>query len=406
MTTFAKIAYRNILRNKYRSAITVFSIMVGFASLILIRAFVDGGHYQMVDNYTGLLTGHIQIHQEGFQKRMSLQKSIENPANIDRVLDGNRNVIEFSHRIKDYVLISSAEHSSGVMLIGVQKDKEPRVTELNERIREGTFLKDDKHIVIGKDLADYLDVRLEDKVIIMAQGYDGSLASAAYRISGLLDTASADIDKGIALITLPAAQDLLVMNGMISEIAIRVKSHEYVDRIADDIISNLRVDGLEVLTWKQISPILVQWIQFDIGFINVILLIVLLVVAFGILNTLLMGILERIREFGIMLALGTGRLQIVQMVLFESVILGITGVIAGYILGTGLSVYFAINGVNLTAFATALNDYYTGSIIYTRLSPGYMLYYGFIVLLTSVLVSVYPSWKAANLKPVEAIHHF
>ena len=128
--------------------------------------------------------------------------------------------------------------------------------------------------------------------------------------------------------------------------------------------------------------------------------------AAGILNTLLMGILERTREFGIMLALGTKRRQIVLMIGLESIALGLIGTISGYIIGAGFSVYFGFNGINLAAFSTALNEYYTGAVIYTRISPGYMIFYGLAVLITSFIISIYPAWRAASLKPVEAIRHF
>ena len=144
-------------------------------------------------------------------------------------------------------------------------------------------------------------------------------------------------------------------------------------------------------------------VEFDVAFINVILLVVILIVSAGILNTLLMGILERIREFGIMLALGTKRMQIALMIGLESSILALVGVGFGYVIGAALSRYYGIKGIDLTAFSTALNDYYAGSIIYTRMSLGYMVFYGIVVLLTSLVVSVYPAWRAASLKPVEAI---
>lgn len=406
MTTFFKIAWRNILRNRYRSLITMCSIGIGFASLIFIRAFVDGADYQMVENYTGLVSGHIQIHQKGFQENMGLQRSIYEPDKISALLKNNPAVVNFSSRIKEYALISSAEHSSGVLLMGVDSQKEKEVSQLYKRIRRGRFLSEDNQIVIGKDLAKLLGVGLQDKVVVIAQAFDGSLASAAYRVCGLLDVGAEEIDKGLALITLGAAQEFFVLDDKVSEFAIRLDSHAEVETTAGELKNNIDSEKYEVLTWKEISPMLVQWIEFDVAFTNFLLLIVLMVVAAGILNTLLMGILERTREFGIMLALGTKRRQIVLMIGLESVILGFIGIAIGYVFGTGLSIYFGLKGINLTAFSTALNEYYTGSIIYTRISPEYMAIYGLVVLMASILISIYPAWRAASLRPVDAIRQF
>jgi len=403
MLIFLKIAWRNLLRNKWRSAITISAVAIGFTSLIFIRAFVDGADSQMVENYTDLLSGHIQIHKQGFQKNMGLQRNIPSVEKIVAILKNNREVTAFSARIKEFVLISSTEHSSGVLLLGVDPEGEPRVSHLHKRIHEGKFLGSDKDIVIGKSLADTLNVKLHDKVVIMAQAFDGSLASEAYRISGFLDTGAEEIDQGIVLITLKAAQELFVLDNRVSEVVIRTTSVKDVGPVTAELKKALNDTTLEVLNWKEISPMLQQWVEFDIAFINLILLIVLLVVAAGILNTLLMGILERTREFGIMLALGTKRRQIILMVALESLILGLTGIAAGYAVGSGLAAYFGVKGINLASFSNALNNYYTGSVIYTRLSLGYMLRYGLVVLIISMLVSIYPAWRAANLKPVDAI---
>lgn len=405
MKTFLKIAWRNIIRNKYRSMITIMAISFGLGALIFIRAFVEGGDRQMIENYTDLVSGHIQVHKLGFQKKMNLELMIKDPQKIGAVLKNEKEVVAFSRRIKDYCLVSSAEYSSGVLLIGINPGEEAKVTYIQKRIRQGSPLsaQRDDEIVLGKDLVDILNINLGEKVVVMTQAADGSLASAAYRLCGILDTGADEIDKGIALITLKAAQELLVMEGKVSEIIIRIDSVYRSHIVAEKLKQKLDTADFEVLTWKEISPATAQWLEFDRAFINFILLIVLLVVASGILNTLLMSVLERIREFGIMLALGTKRSQIVLMVGFESVILGLIGIFFGSLLGITLSLYFGRQGINLAQFATALESYYAGSVIYPRFYIGYVFLFSAIVLAVSIIVSIYPAWKASKLKPVEAI---
>ncbi|MBF0217296.1 MAG: ABC transporter permease [Candidatus Omnitrophica bacterium] len=403
MLIFIKIAWRNIRRNFYRSVITISSIGIGFASLFFIRSFIDGADHQMVENYTGLISGHIQIHSKGFQDNPGLKKSIRSPLEVTGALVKASGITAVSPRVKEYVLISSAENSGGALLMGVDPEQEVNVTSLHKHIRSGKFVSTDGQIVIGKTLARSLSVGINDKIVVVAQAFDGSLASESYRICGLLDTGAEEMDKGLAIVTLRAADQLFVLDGKVSEFAVRAGSLEKTDKITASIKRSLDPLKYEVLSWKEISPSLLQWIQFDVAFSDFLLLVILLVVAAGILNTLLMGILERVREFGIMLALGTKRRQIVLMIGIESLILGLAGIAAGFALGAGSSGYFAVHGINLSSFSAALDEYYTGSVIYPRISYGYPVIYGTIVLITSLIVSIYPAWRAARLNPVEAI---
>ncbi len=404
MTLFLRIAWRNITRNKFRSFITIAAIALGFASLVFIRAFVDGSHHQMIENYTDLLSGHIQLHTQGFTENPSLLKTISDPARLDSLLSQNPAITASAKRVKEYVLLSSAENSTSALILGIDQKNEPKVTKLHKRISAGTFLSENTDIVIGKGIAKLLQIGLKDKIVLVSQGFDGSLVSAVYRVSGILDTGAEEIDKGIALITLSAAQELFVLENRVSEIVLKVNSVENAARIAQGLSQQIDPGFFEVISWEKISPIIVQWVEFDVAFINLILGIVLVVVAAGILNTLLMGILERTREFGIMLALGTKRSYIVRIVTLESLLLGVIGIILGYLLGVSFSFYFSVHGINLASFATALNNYYTGSIIYTRISGNSLVVYGVTVLVTSIIVSAYPAWRAANLKPVEALY--
>jgi ABC-type lipoprotein release transport system permease subunit len=292
--------------------------------------------------------------------------------------------------------------------MGIDPANEPKVTYLNKRIRQGEYLsagKDDE-IILGKDLAQNLNVAIGDKIVVMASGSDGSLASAAYRLAGTLDTGAEEIDKALALITLRAAQDLLVLGEKVSEIALRIDSVYQAPRFAGALKEKIDTDNFEVLTWKEISPMTAQWLEFDRAFINAILFIVLLVVASGIFNTIMMSVLDRIREFGIMLALGTKRRQVVLMISLEGAILGLIGILAGSFLGCASSFYFSRAGINLAKFATAFESYYTGSIIYPRLQAGYVFLFSLAVFVISILVAIYPTFKAVNLRPIEALKHF
>jgi putative ABC transport system permease protein len=400
-----KLAWRNVWRNKNRSFITIGGIALGLAALVFIRAFIDGADSQMVENYTDLVCGHLQIHAKGFQKKMSLDLSISDTTEAEATMKNAPRLSAYASRIKDYALISSAEASSGILLIGIDAEKELAVTKTHKRIRAGQFLsgKQNDEIVIGKTLAEVLNVDLGKKVVVMSQGADGSMVAAAYRVCGIISSGAEEVDRGIALINLKAAQDLLSMEGKISEFAVRAHSIDEIDQLAKDLKAKFGAVQFEVLTWKEISPAANQFVEFDRAFSNILLFVVLIVVAASILNTMLMSVLERTKEFGVMLSLGTKRRQITAMVALESFFLGTIGVIFGTGIGLAFARYFGRVGIDLSRFAQAMEAYYTGSIIYPRILVNYVVLWVVIVLFTSVITSIYPAFKAANLKPVEAL---
>ncbi len=361
----------------------------------------------MVENYTDLLIGHIQIHKSGFQKNMSIEKSMGGLETIKDALRKTPGIAAFSERVKDFALISSPESSAGILLLGVDPVSEKKVSTIHRRLRKGAFLKkeDDNKILIGAQLSDNLKAGLDDKVVIMSQASDGSVAAAAYEIAGIIETGAEEIDKGIALITLKAAQDLFVLNGKVSEIVLKLNSLDGVDAATKLLREKINQTKFEVLNWKEISPQIYQWLQFDAVFTSLILFVVLLVVASGILNTILMAVLERTREFGIMLALGTRPGQVVFTVAAESFFLGLIGTFIGALLGTGLVIFFGANGIDLSAVSSALNNFYIGSVIYPRLDYVGIGIYSLIVLTVSIIISIIPALKASRLSPIEAIRH-
>ncbi len=405
MSTFTKIAVRNIIRNRSRSTLTIGAVSIGLCALIFLKGFIDGADQQMVANYTDLLVGHVQIHKTGFQKNMGLDKTINNADAVASQLRGIAGVTAFSPRIKDFALVSSAENSAGVLLLGVDAVGERNVSSIPQHLRQGRFFVpgDNDKIIIGKQLAENLHVALGDKVVIMGQGADGSMAAAAFELCGIIETGAEEIDKNLALITLKAAQDLLVLDSKISEICVKTASIEAVDTVAAALKDSVDQKKFEIVTWKDISPMTYQWVQFDQVFTSLILFIVLLVVAAGILNTVLMGVLERTREFGIMLALGTRPDQVVSVVTTESFLLGLCGVLLGGGAGVGLVLFFGSFGINLSMISQALNSFYIGSVIYPKFDPVSTAIYAVIVLCVSVAVASLPARRASRLVPIEAI---
>jgi len=404
MFTFVKIAWRNILRNKQRSFISVTAIAVGLGALILIRAFTEGMDRQMIENYTDLVISHIQIHKKGFHQKMGLERSIERTEDLVDNLLAERSVIAFTERVKKTVLISSPEQASGALLIGIDPSAEYKVTKLHKKIRIGEKLsnEDDEGIIVGREYLDILNVSLGEKIVITAQDVKGELVAGAFRIRGVIDTGSEEIDKGIVVITLKQAQELFGLGRSVSEIAIKVDNVYGSDSIRDRLNQRVDTGVYEVLSWKEISPMTAEWLEFDRTFIDGILLIVMIIIFTIIFNIILMGVFERVREFGIMLALGTKRREIVLIVALESCLLGMVGVLLGLLAGVSISGLLGQVGINVGLMT---ETFYIGSIVYPRLYPDYVLRFSLQIFFICVLVSIYPAWKAANIKPVETVRY-
>lgn len=404
MSTFLKIAWRNIIRNKKRSLITISAIGFGLGAIIFIWSFIEGAHEAMIRNYTALTTSQIEVSQKGFHQNPKIENYLENPEHIITQIKTYHPHVNTSQRIRAAGLISSSESSYGALVLGIDPANEKTISQLHKHVKHGDFLAPDDHknIVIGHTLAGNLNITLDDKVVIMSQAVDGSIAADAYYVKGLITSGVEEIDKGLAVIPIASAREIFVINGA-TDIGIRSRNVKDAEHIARSLTDKLKNPALEILPWSHISPSLKQWIEFDNAFVYVILFIVMIIVAIGILNTVLMGVLERTREFGILMAVGTKPGQIIRMVSLESILLGLMGCAFGILIGFSISVYFEHAGINLSAFTTALSSFYMDTIIIPKFHLGFSLVATSATLLISCLVSIYPAWYASRLKPVEAI---
>lgn len=408
MNTFIKIAWRNIWRNIRRTLITLGAISVGLAALIFFKGMMDGFHQQMIENSIKLHTGHIQIHRLGYQDEQLVELAMNEPEEALAVVQAQPGIKKYTKRVNAQGLIASSDTSRGILIIGVDPEVEPEFTTLKDKIVAGKYLSaaGGRQILIGEKLAQILKVGLGEKIVLMTQAADGSMGADAYRVSGLFATGSQDSDKGMCFIPLAAAQELVALGDRLSEITMIVDNADDVDRITAELAGKLDPKRYEVLSWKEISPWLLQFIELDDVSFYIIGLVVFAIVALGILNTMLMSILERIREFGLMMAMGTKPRQIVGLVMLEALLLGLVSIIIGNILGCGITQYYAVYGIDYSRWAEGLSIIpYIDPVMYTRLETNNILLSSVTVLLITLIAAVYPAIKAARLEPAEAMHY-
>jgi len=371
------------------------------------RAFTEGMMRQTLVNALGTHVAHVEIHKKGFEDSKIINLSIEEPQEVIRAVAEEPGVVAYTPRVVSSGLISSSESSSGISIIGVDPQKEPDVTIIKESVTQGDYLDEEGtyQVLIGQGLAEKLKVGLGDKIVLMAQDLTGDIGSGAYRVKGIFRTASPDFDKYMVYLNLKDSQKLLSLGNRISEVAILVDSPRNPAVVQKSLLTKLDSEKYEVLSWKEIMPIMVSQIEFFDEMMYVFFVVVCIAMGFGIVNTLLMAIMERIREFGIMMSLGVRPRKIFGLVVAESVLLCLCGLVLGNLFSYLLVFYAGRKGFDLSIFSKSLETFGIGHLIYPYLTISMVLIGGATVLGMGIFASLYPGYKAARLRPVEALRH-
>ena len=408
MSIFLKMAWRNIRRNLRRTLITLSAITFGLAAMIIFFGFTDGFHAQWVENTVKAYTGHIQIYRSGYRDDPQLNRSIADAAEIIKELKTEPAVDTYAERVEVQGLISTAENSYGVLIRGIDTGEEVKITGIKERIIKGEYLNEDKGrgVLIGHRLAEKLNAEIGDKIVLMVQAADGSLTAELFRLQGTFRIGATELDSSFAIVTLKDAQALSLLGDRVTEIAVMLKNPVDVSPVSKRLKERLVSSGYEVYTWEELMPALQEMIDLDNIFMYLILLVVLVVVSLGILNTMLMSIMERTREFGIMMAVGTSPRNVILLVMLESFFIGIIGIISGAGIGIGINRIISIKGFDLSRWGGATEFFaILDPVIYPETDIINVLWSCAIVFLTALIVSVYPAVRAARLRPVEAMHY-
>ena len=408
MMIFLAIAWRNVIRNGRRTALTVSICALGLATLIISNAQYAGFHEKMVNTAVRIFMGHLQIHTTGFHGNPTVEKCYEPLP--DNVLAGVPHLSAFARRVRFQALASTASNSLGVLVAGVDPEPEARVTLLARSVVEGKYFDSEpdgvKTCLVGEQLYRNLRLMRGEKLVLMAQAYDGSMAADVFRVVGVCRSGNPDIDRSFVWITLPAAQSFLVYGSKISETVLLLKNSDYVDKAQSFLKMRAGSPAREILTWKEIAPDIVQLIQLELAMQRILMLIITVIVTMAIMNTMLMAIQERFTEFGVLAAIGTAPEEVVGMVMLESLILGALGVVAGLVL-TGLAlIYFCTHGVNLASFAAGMAKFIgMDTVVYPLLKPGEVISSCLMILISATFISLVPALKAARMNPVAAIRH-
>ncbi len=399
------IAWRNVWRNRRRSQIIMISIVVGVVAVMLNDGLSVGMIHQMLDNSIGSHVSHIQIHAKGFNDNRVIQNYIPHSDSVEAVLGEVAGIQHWSKRVVTFGLLSSAMNSSGGLIVGVDNNSEAKVTTIQSSIVEGGYLSGKPHeVVIGRRLANRLKVGLGDKVVGMASALSGDVGSDLFRVVGVFETVSSEFDKAYMFTSLQSAQNMLELSDNVLEYAIIVDDISQVEQIADALRSRLG-EEYEVLSYIDLLPLLVAQVEMYNNMMYFVYLIIGLAMVFGIINTMLMSVFERIQEFGVLMAIGMKNSYVFRMVMAEALWLALLGTGIGLSIGMALLLILNTVGINFSLFAEGLTSFGVGAIIYPKLTVNSILGVVVIIPLTALLGSIYPALKATRLQPVSAIRY-
>lgn len=403
-----RMAWRNVWRNKRRSAITIAALAVAAGSTVWFMGWGDGFTEKMAEDTVKSGVGHVVVEPKGFEKDPQIGKYIAEPAPVVAVVEGTDGVETWAPRVEVRGLAITPENSMSAVIYGVDPARERRVSIFPSRVVEGSFFKSagDEGVIIGYKMADVLDVELGDLVGVMVQSLDGEVKAEAYELSGIIRTGIPTFDNGFVILPIRATQELVGYGSGYNKIAVIAESAGDASKIRDAINNRLPPDDMEALTWYEVSPQAYQFYQMMLVFMGFMLVLLVVLASFGVTNTILMSVLERVAEFGVMAAVGLRPFQVFKLILYESSILSFFGVVVGLIGGGILTWINSIYGVDLGFWASGVQM--TGlldPVIYFAFNPYTFAVTGIAFLFIGVVSSIYPGVKAARFRPVEAMRY-
>ena len=403
-----KLAVRNLRRHLRRTIITVTAIGLGTGLALFSIGLGDGGHQQMIENGVRIGQGHLTVQRDGFLESPSSSLYLEDPATFLAVIRNSPFVANVFPRIRGEGILATAAGAEGVMFQGIDPSSPGEAAIFRDSLSEGEFLSgyDDARIYLGAKLAERLKLKLGKKVVLTTQDAAGEITSTLLRVQGIFRSGSGSIDGSICIIPIGFLQETLNMGRGVTSIAIYLNNPFKQENAFEEIGSKLPPGQARLFKWQVLQPDLRDYVVIDDAFGYMIYAVILLIVAIGVLNTVLMSVMERRREIGILTALGMEGGHIMAMILVETVFITLIGIILGLIIGLGVNWYFSTYGLDLSTWSPeewSLAGTVIDPVLRSHLRPHRAFGLCFLVFLLTVTMGIYPAWKASRTLPVEAM---
>ncbi|RLA27223.1 MAG: ABC transporter permease [Gammaproteobacteria bacterium] len=406
MNIVLRLAWRNLWRQPRRTWLTIGAMVFSNALLVFMISLQFGMYELMIDNTLQVFTGHIQVQAPGYKDDLKMRQVVPDANQLAEDLREQLDLQAVTARAATFSLISSEERTYGVQIFGVDPAREASVSTIPGLVKKGRFPTDTNaaEIVIGTVLARNLRVGIGDELTLLGSGRDGSFAAAVAEVVGIFDSGVADIDRSIAEIPLAFFQDVFFMQGAGHMVVITTPDLTVIDEYAQRTEALLPADsGLVVHDWTALQPGLKQAIQADLSSAFFMYGVLVILVAFSVLNTQLMSVLERTHEFGVVMALGLTPGRLGRLVIIETAMLGFAGLLIGALIGGLVTLYFTYNGFSYPGMDEMAANFNLPDRFYPKATLLTLFLGPAVVFIGSILSALYPALRLHWLHPVEAM---
>ena len=398
-----RLAWRNLWRNLRRTLIMLAAIVVGAWAMIFMTALMRGMVDDMVRDGIRALPGHVQIHHPAYRDDPTISNSLAPPNDaLVSALDSEQ-VVAWTTRVRVPAVVSSERDTRGITLVGIDPDRERAISFVADDLVEGRFLEspDDKGVVVGRKLIEKLETGLGKRVVIMSQDRENEIADRGFRIVGIFDSKLDQYEEMFVFAGEGTVQQLLGVGDAISEVAILGRDYRDVEDLTRMVEEGADPE-VEVLPWQEIDTYLGSMLAVMDGFVWLWIVVVFLALSFGLVNTLVMAVFERVREIGLMLALGMTPRNILSQILVESILLLVIGLAIG-----NLAAWAAIeplkDGIDVSIVGEGMEYFGAASVLYPALYLSDVVLANLIVIVLGFFASLSPAWRASQYDPVRAI---
>ena len=398
-----RLSWRNLWRNHRRTLIMLAAISIGIWAMIFMTALMRGMVNQMIHDAVRSLPGHVQIHHPDYRDDPNVVNAIPSPTGELLAELDSPGVVAWSSRVRVPAVISSERESRSVALLGIDPGREKDISFVADDMAEGRFLQDtrDSGLIIGRKLAQTLDTGVGKRVVIMSQDPDNEIADRGFRVVGLFDSATQHLEESFVFTGRTTAQKLLKIDDQVHEVAVIGPGFRDIEPLYRGIAA-VAGPNLSVLPWYELDSYLGTMLGVMDGFVVVWIVVVFLALSFGLVNTLVMAVFERVREIGLMLALGMKPSMILGQVIVESLMLLLIGLVIGNTLAW-LTIIPLQDGIDVSVVAEGMEWFGASAVLYPELTIDDVVMANLIVIVLGIVASLSPAWRASRYEPIEAI---
>jgi ABC-type lipoprotein release transport system permease subunit len=398
------MAWRNLWRNKRRTFITIASIFFGVFLSAFMSSMQEGSYSKMVENVVKFYSGYLQIQQKDYWDNKTINNTFRPDKKVMQIIAQNNEITQVVPKLESFALASYGESTKAAGVFGVNPEQEEKMSGISKWITSGKYLKQhDNGVLITGGLASSLNIGIGDTLVLLSQGYHGLTAAGLFPVRGILTFPTPDLNKGLVYMDLKQAQNFYSADSLVTSLVLMVKNHDHVKPAKNQLMASLPKD-LTVMTWDEMQPEVVQQIDSDRSGGIVMKAILYIVIGFGVLGTIIMMVAERRRELGVMVAVGMKKRKLSSIIFFETIFIGIIGVLLGVLFSLLVLSYYYGHPIKLTGNAAqTMLEMGIEPYMYFSMQAKVFVNQAITVFIITLFIALYPAFSIARFKVAEAL---